>query len=172
MVPSVRSASTTCIALMLVGGEARKTRVIGPTPAAPNRHRAAMFSFAAMAVFLALSACAEAPAPAPRAALPAQRNVSAPAPDPCAIPNPGQAYGRDIVSVVSPQLRPSNMRCPDYSRGFPSVLGGWTEPAPRRLQPEAQDPDAVRNANARRNDVLNERMWLRAHGRRDTNIRF
>ena len=67
MVPSVRSALTTCIALMLVGGEARKTRGIGPTPAAPNRHRAAMFSFAAMAVFLVLSACAEAPAPrAPR----------------------------------------------------------------------------------------------------------
>jgi hypothetical protein len=131
-----------------------------------------MFSFAAMAVFLALSACAKPPTPEPRASLPAQRNVSAPAPDPCAIPNLAQPYGRDIVSVVSPQLRPSNMRCPDYSRGFPSVLGGWTEPAPRRLQPEAQDPDAVRNTNARRNDVLNERMWLRAHGRRDTNIRF
>ena len=163
MVPSVRSALTTYTALMVVGGEARKTRGIGPTPAAPDRHRAAMFSFAAMAVFLVLSACAE--APAPRAALPAQRNVSAPAPDPCAIPNLAQPYGRDIVSVASPQFRPSNMRCPDYSRGFPSVLGGWTEPAPRRLQPEAQSPDEVRNANARRNDVLNERMWLRAHGR-------
>jgi hypothetical protein len=172
MVPSVRSALTTCIALMVVGGEARKTRGIGPTPAAPNRHRAAMFSFAAMAVFLVLSACAEAPATEPRASSPAQRNVTAPAPDPCAIPSLAQPYGRDIVSVASPQLRPSNMRCPDYSRGFPSVLGGWTEPAPRRLQPEAQSPDEVRNANARRNDVLNERMWLRAHGRRDTNIRF
>jgi hypothetical protein len=169
MVPSVRSALTTCIALMVVGGEARKTQRSRPTPAPPYPYRAAIFSFAAMAVFLVLSACAE--APAPRAALPAQRNVSAPSPDPCVIPNPGQAYGRDIVSVVSPQLRPSNRRCPDYARGFPSVLDGWTEPAPRRLQPEAQSPDAVRNANARSNDILNERRWLRAHGRRDTDIR-
>jgi hypothetical protein len=167
MVPSVRSASTTCIALMVVGGEARKTRGIGPTPAAPDCHRVALFSFAAIAVFLVLSACAEAPAPEPRASLPAQRNVSAPAPDPCATPNLAQPYGRDIVSVASPQLRPSNMRCPDYSRGLPSVLGGWTEPAPRRQEPEAQSP----GANARRNDILNERMWLRAHGRRDTDIR-
>ena len=160
---------TTCIALMVVGGEARKTQRSRPTPPPPYPYRAAIFSFAAMAVFLVLSACAE--APAPRAALPAQRNVSAPSPDPCVIPNPGQAYGRDIVSVVSPQLRPSNRRCPDYARGFPSVLDGWTEPAPRRLQPEAQSPDAVRNANARSNDILNERRWLRAHGRRDTDIR-
>jgi hypothetical protein len=167
MVPSVRSASTTCIALMVVGGEARKTRGIGPPPAASDRYRTAMFCFAAMAVFLVLSACAEAPAPEPRASLPAQRNVSAPAPDPCATPNLAQPYGRDIVSVASPQLRPSNMRCPDYSRGLPSVLGGWTEPAPRRQEPEAQSP----GANARRNDILNERMWLRAHGRRDTDIR-
>jgi hypothetical protein len=43
------------------------------------------------------------------------------------------------VSVVSPQLRPSNMRCPDYSRGFPSVLDGWTWPAPRWEEP----PDAA-----------------------------
>jgi hypothetical protein len=159
------SALTTCIGSVVVGIAPRNTHWIGPPTAAPERHRVAMFSFAAMAVFLVLSACAEAPAPAPRASLPAQRNVSAPAPDPCAIPNLAQPYGRDIVSVASPQLRPSNMRCPDYSRGFPSVLGGWTEPAPRRLQPEVQSPDEVRNANARRNDVLNERMWLRAHGR-------
>ena len=167
MVPSVMSALTTCIGSVVVGIAPRNTHWIGPPPAAPNRHRAAMFSFATMAVFLVLSACAKPPTPEPRASLPAQRNVSAPAPDPCAIPNPGQAYGRDIVSVVSPQLRPSNMRCPDYSRGLPSVLGGWTEPAPRRQEPEAQSP----GANARRNDILNERMWLRAHGRRDTDIR-
>jgi len=151
MVPLVRSALTTCIALMLVGGAARKTRGIGPPPAAPDRDRAAMFSFAAMAVFLALSACAKPPTPEPGASLPAQRNVSAPAPDPCAIPNPGQAYGRDIVSVVSPQLRPSNMRCPDYSRGFPSVLGGWTWPAPRWEEP----PDvAAARARAERYEGL------------------
>jgi hypothetical protein len=130
MVPSVRIALTTCIALMVVGIEARKTQRSGPTPAPPDPYRAAIFSFAAMSVFLILSACAEAPAPAPRAALPAQRNVSAPSPDPCAIPNPGQAYGRDIVSVVSPQLRPSNRRCPDYARGIPSLGANWTRPEP------------------------------------------
>jgi hypothetical protein len=107
-----------------------------------------------MAVFLVLSACAKPSTPEPRASLPAQRNVSAPAPDPCAIPNPGQAYGRDIVSVVSPQLRPSNMRCPDYSRGFPSVLYGWTWPAPRLagwpwLAPRWEEPPDVAAARAR-----------------------
>jgi hypothetical protein len=105
MVPSVRSALTTCIALMVVGGEARKTRGIGPTPAAPNRHRAAMFSFAAMAVFLVLSACAEAPAPTPRAALTAQRNVSAPAPTPCNIPNTGQADTPNVLNSPDPSSR-------------------------------------------------------------------
>ena len=130
MVPSVRIALTTCIALMVAGGEARKTQRSGPTPAPPDPYRAAIFSFAAMSVFLILSACAE--PPAPRAALPAQRNVSAPSPDPCAIPNPGQAYGRDIVSVSSPHLRPSDRGCPDYARGLPSLGADWTRPEPTR----------------------------------------
>ena len=135
MVPSVRIALTTCIALVVVGVEARKTQRSGPTPAPPDPYRAAIFSFAAMSVFLILSACAEAPAPAPRAASPAQRNVSAPSPDPCAIPNTGQTHGRDIVSVVSPQLRPSDKRCPDYSRGVPSLGADWTRPEPTREPP-------------------------------------
>lgn len=118
MVPSVRSALTTCIALMLVGGEARKTRGIEPTPAAPNRHRAAMFSFAAMAVFLVLSACAE--APAPRAALPVQRNVSAPAPTPCNIPNTGQADTPNVLNSPDPS-----------SRDRPRAECIWGVPPPR-----------------------------------------
>jgi hypothetical protein len=130
MVPSVRIALTTCIALMVVGIEARKTQRSGPIPAPPDPYRAAIFSFAAMSVFLILSACAE--PPAPRAALPAQRNVSALSPDPCATPNLAQPYGRDIVSVVSPHLRSSNMRCPDYSRGLPSLGADWTRPEPTR----------------------------------------
>ena len=133
MVPSVRIALTTCIALVVVGVEARKTQRSRPTPAPPYPYRAAIFSFAAMSVFLILSACAE--PPAPRAALPAQRNVSAPSPDPCAIPNLAQPYGRDIVSVVSPQLRPSDKRCPDYSRGVPSLGADWTRPEPTREPP-------------------------------------
>ena len=167
MVPSVRIALTTCIALVVISIEARKTQRSGPTPAPPDRCHTAGFSFAAMFVFLILSACAAAPAPASRAALPVQRNVSAPAPDPCAAPNTGQTHGRDIVSVSSPLLRPSDKGCPDYARGLPSTLGGWTWPAPRRQESEAQSP----GANAHRNDILNERMWLRAHVRRATDIR-
>jgi hypothetical protein len=132
MLPLVRSALTTYIALMVVGGEARKTRGIGPTPAAPDRYRTAMFCFAAMAVFLVLSACAKPPTPEPRASLPVQRNVSASAPDPCAAPNTGQTHGRDIVSVSSPHLRPSDRGCPDYARGLPSLGAGWTRPEPTR----------------------------------------
>jgi len=105
MVPSVRIALTTCIALMVVGGEARKTRGIGPTPAAPNRHRAAMFSFAAMAVFLVLSACAEAPATEPRASLPAQRTFVSLAPTPCTIPNTGQTGTPNVLNSPDPSSR-------------------------------------------------------------------
>ena len=105
MVPSVRIALTTCSALMVVGGEARKTRGIGPTPAAPNRHRAAMFSFAAMAVFLVLSACAEAPATEPRASLPAQRTFVSLAPTPCTIPNTGQTGTPNVLNSPDPSSR-------------------------------------------------------------------
>jgi hypothetical protein len=34
------------------------------------------------------------------------------------------------VSVVSPQLRPSDRGCPDYARGLPSLGAGWTRPEP------------------------------------------
>ena len=105
MVPSVRSALTTCIALMVVGGEARKTRGIGPTPAAPNRHRAAMFSFAAMAVFLVLSACAKPPTPEPRASLPAQRTFVSLAPTPCTIPYTGQTGTPNVLNSQDPSNR-------------------------------------------------------------------
>ena len=131
MVPSVRSALTTCIALMLVGGEARKTRGIGPTPAAPNRHRAAMFSFAAMAVFLVLSACAE--APAPRAALPAQRNVSAPAPTPCTIPNTGQADTPNVLNSSHPSI--TDRLTVECLRGVPPPRTNWSWSRPSEEGP-------------------------------------
>ena len=124
MVPSVRSALTTYTALMVVGGEARKTRGIGPTPAAPNRHRAAMFSFAAMAVFLVLSACAE--APAPRAALPAQRNVSAPAPTPCTIPNTGQVDTPNVLN--SPDASSRDRLRAECIWGVPPPRTTWSGP--------------------------------------------
>ena len=105
MVPSVRSALTTCIALVVVGIEARKTRGIGPPPAASDRYRAAMFSFATMAVFLVLSACAEAPATEPRASLPAQRTFVSLAPTPCTIPNTGQTGTPNVLNSPDPSSR-------------------------------------------------------------------
>ena len=131
MVPSVRSALTTCIALMVVGGEARKTRGIGPTPAAPDRHRVAMFSFAAMAVFLVLSACAE--APAPRAALPVQRNVSAPAPTPCTIPNTGQADTPNVLN--SPQPSDTDRLKVECLQGVPPPRTTWSWSRPSEEGP-------------------------------------
>lgn len=149
------------------GVEARGASFRGTHPLALRPPCATVFSLAVMGAFLLLSACAKAPAPEIRAAFPAQRNIPTPAPDPCAPPNTGQTDGRDIVSVSSPLLRPSDKGCPDYTRGLPSTLGGWTWPAPRPRESEVQSP----GANARRNDILNERIWLRAHGRRDTDIR-
>ena len=131
MVPSVMSALTTCIALMVVGGEARKTRGIGPTPAAPDRHRVALFSFAAMAVFLLLSACAE--APAPRAALPAQRNVSAPAPTPCTIPNTGQADTPNVLN--SPDASSRDRLRAECIWGVPPPRTTWSWSRPSEEGP-------------------------------------
>ena len=126
MVPSFRSALTTCSALVVVGIEARKTRGIGPPPAASDRYRAAMFSFAAIAVFLVLSACAEAPAPAPRASLPAQRNVSAPAPTPCTIPNTGKADTPNVLNSPHPSSR-DRLRA-DCIWGVPPPRTTWSGP--------------------------------------------
>ena len=133
MVPLVRRALTTCIALMVVGGEARKTHWIGPPPAAPNRHRAAIFSFAAMAVFLVLSACAEAPAPTPRAALTAQRNVSAPAPTPCNIPNTGQADTPNVLN--GPQPSDTDRLNVECLQGVPPPRTTWSWSLPRWVEP-------------------------------------
>jgi hypothetical protein len=133
--------------------------------AAPNHYCSTMFSLAAMSVFLFLSACAKAPAPQPRASLPSQQNVSAPSPDPCAVPNTGQTDARN--TVYGPQLRPTDKRCPDYSRGVRPLGADWTWPQPPRPEPEAQRS----GGNALSNDILNERLWLRAHGRQGTDIR-
>ena len=150
MVPSVRIALTTCIALMVVGGEARKTRGIGPTPAAPNRHRAAMFSFAAMAVFLVLSACAEAPAPTPRAALTAQRNVSAPAPTPCTIPNTGQTDTPNVLN--SPQPSDTDRLKVECLQGVPPLRTTWSWSGPRWEEPP--DVAAARASADREREAL------------------
>ena len=124
MVPSVRIALTTCIALVVVGIEDRKLQRSGPTLASPDRHRAAIRSFAAMSVFLILSACAE--PPAPRAALPAQRNVSAPAPTPCNIPNTGQADTPNVLN--SPQPSDTDRLKVECLRGVPPPRTTWSGP--------------------------------------------
>ena len=153
MVPSVRSALTTCIALMVVGGEARKTRGIGPTPAAPNRHRAAMFSFAAMAVFLVLSACAEAPATEPRASLPAQRTFVSLAPTPCTIPNTGQTDTPNVLN--SPQQSTTDRLRVECLRGVPPLRTTWSWSGPRWEEP----PDV---ADARARDQRNREAQRQA----------
>ena len=124
MVPSKRSVLTTCIALVVVGIEARKTQGRGPSLAPPDRHRTAICSFAAMSVFLVLSACAE--APAPTAALPAQRNVSAPAPTPCTIPNTGQTDTPNVLNSPQPsEIDRLKMEC---LRGVPPPWINWFGP--------------------------------------------
>ena len=153
MVPSVRSALTTCIALMVVGGEARKTRGTGPTPAAPNRHRAAMFSFAAMAVFLVLSACAEAPATEPRASLPAQRTFVSLAPTPCTIPNTGQTDTPNVLN--SPQQSTTDRLRVECLRGVPPLRTTWSWSGPRWEEP----PDV---ADARARDQRNREAQRQA----------
>jgi len=165
MISTGWSALITRISSAMAGTEARGIHSVAPNPTALGHHGAAIFRFAAMFVFLVLSACTKAPTPEPRASLPAPRNVSAPAPDPCAIPNTGQTDARN--TVYGPQLRPTDRRCPDYAPGFPSLGADLTGPEPGRPPPEAQRP----GGNARQNDILNEQRWLRMHGRRATDIR-
>ena len=133
MVPSVRIALTTCIALMVVGVEARKTQRSGPTPAPPDPYRAAIFSFAAMSVFLILLACAEAPAPAPRAASPAQRNVSALAPTPCTIPNTGQAGMPNVLNSPHPSI--TDRLTVECLQGVPPPRTNWSWSRPSEEGP-------------------------------------
>lgn len=126
MVPSKRSVLTTCIALVVVGIEARKTQRSGPTVAPPDRHRTATFSFAAMSVFLVLSACAEAPAPEPRAALPAQRNLASAAPTPCTISNSSQTEKPNVLNSPQPSdIDRLNMDC---LQGVPPPWTAWSGP--------------------------------------------
>ena len=105
MVPLVMSALTTCIGSVVVGIAPRNTHWIGPPTAAPERHRAAMFRVAAMAVFLALSACAKPPTAEPRASLPAQRTFVSLAPTPCTIPNTGQTGTPNVLNSPDPSSR-------------------------------------------------------------------
>ena len=133
MVPLDRTALTTCIALVVVGIEARTTQRSAPTPAAPDRHRTAVFSFAALSVFLVLSACAEASAPAPRASLPAQRNVSAPAPTPCNIPNTGQADTPNVLN--GPQPSDTDRLNVECLQGVPPPRTTWSWSLPRWVEP-------------------------------------
>jgi len=152
MVPLAGSVLTKRNASAAAGVEARGANCSGTNLLALRHSCATVFRFVVMGGFLLLSACAKAPAPELRAALPVQRSVPAPPLDPCAPPNTGQTDGRDIVSVSSPLLRPSDRGCPDYTRGFPSVLGGWTWPAPPSGAPERPQADRM-NAERERDEA-------------------
>ena len=152
MAPLAGSVLTKRNASAATGVEARGASFCGTHLLALRRPCATIFRFVVMGGFLLLSACAKAPAPEIRAAFPAQRNIPTPAPDPCAPPNTGQTDGRDIVSVSSPLLRPSDKGCPDYTRGLPSILGGWTWPAPPSGAPERPQADRV-NAERERDEA-------------------
>ena len=151
MVPSVRIALTTCIALVVISIEARKTQRSGPTPAPPDRHRAAIFSFAAMAVFLVLSACAEAPAPEPRASLRARHNLASPAPTPCTIPNTGQTETPNVLS--SPQPSDTDRLKVECLRGVPPPRTTWSWSGPSWVAPEHPQPDRA-NAERQREEAI------------------
>jgi hypothetical protein len=152
MVPSKRSVLTTCIALVVVGIEARKTQGRGPSLAPPDRHRTAIFSFAAMSVFLVLSACAGAPAPEPRAALPAQRNLASPAPTPCTISNSSQSDKPNVLN--SPQPSDTDRLRVECLQGVPPLRTTWSWSGPRWEEPP--DVAAARARDQRDREALRE----------------
>ena len=101
---------------------------------APFRDRqvpARRLSFLAVLPFLLLGACAE--APAPRAALPAQRNVSAPAPTPCTIPNTGQADTPNVLNSSHPSI--TDRLTVECLRGVPPPRTNWSWSRPSEEGP-------------------------------------
>ncbi len=152
MVPLVRAAFTTCIGSVVVGIDPRNTHWIGPTPAAPDRHRAAMFSFAAMAVFLVFSACAKPPTPEPHASLPAQRNIVSVAPTPCTIPNTGQTDTPNVLNSPQPSLT-DRLRV-ECLRGVPPLRTTWSWSGPRWEEPP--DVAAARARDQRDREALRQ----------------
>ena len=88
-------------------------------------------SFLAVLPFLLLGACAE--APAPRAALPAQRNVSAPAPTPCTIPNTGQADTPNVLNSSHPSI--TDRLTVECLRGVPPPRTNWSWSRPSEEGP-------------------------------------
>jgi len=126
MIYAGRSALITRVSAVMGGTEAREIHSIGPNPTAPGRHCAAIFRFAAMFVFLVLSACAKAPATEPRASLPAQRNLASPAPTPCNIPNIGQAETPNVLN--SPQPSDTDRLKVECLRGVPPLRTTWSGP--------------------------------------------
>ena len=139
MIYAGRSALITRVSAVMGGTEAREIHSIGPNPTAPGRHCAAIFRFAAMFVFLVLSACAKAPATEPRASLPAQRNLASPAPTPCNIPNIGQAETPNVLN--SP--KPSNIDIlrVECLRGVPPPQTTWSWAGASWEPPRVPEPD-------------------------------
>jgi hypothetical protein len=147
MVTSLRSALTTCIALVVVGIEAHKTRGIGLTPAASDRYRPTMFSLAAMSVILFLSACAEAPTREPRASLPVHRNLASLAPTPCNMPNTGQAETPNVLN--SPKSSSIDILKVECLRGVPPPQTTWSWAGASWEPPRVPEPDRTSTERAR-----------------------
>jgi hypothetical protein len=98
---------------------------VGKVASSRDRHvPARRLSFLAVLPFLLLGACAE--APAPRAALPVQRNVSAPAPTPCTIPNTGQADTPNVLN--SPDASSRDRLRAECIWGVPPPRTTWSGP--------------------------------------------
>jgi hypothetical protein len=126
MISTGWSALITRISSVMPGTEAREIHSGGPNPTAPGHHGAAIIRFAAMFVFLVLSACTKAPTPEPRASLPAQRNLASPAPTPCTIPNTGQTDTPNVFN--SPQPSDTDRLKVECLRGVPPPRTTWSGP--------------------------------------------
>jgi hypothetical protein len=144
-------ALITRISSVMAGTEAREIHSVGPNPTAPGRHCAAIFRFAAMFVFLVLSACTKAPTPEPRASLPAQRNLASPAPTPCTIPNTGQTDTPNVLN--SPQPSDTDRLKVECLRGVPPPRTTWSWSGPSWVAPEPPQPDRA-NAERQREEAI------------------
>ena len=155
MISAGRSALITRISSVMAGTEAREIHSIGPNPPALGSHRAAIFRFAAMSIFLVLSACAKAPTPEPRASLPAQRNIVSLAPTPCTIPDTGQT---DTPSVLnSPQPSHTDRLRAECIWGVPPLRTTWSWSGPSGVAPERPQPDQARSERAREEAIAFQR---------------
>jgi len=128
---AVRSAKPAPVVMIKLGVADQITQVGKVAPFRDRQVPARRLSFLAVLPFLLLGACAE--APAPRAALPAQRNVSAPAPTPCTIPNTGQADTPNVLNSSHPSI--TDRLTVECLRGVPPPRTNWSWSRPSEEGP-------------------------------------